>query len=89
MIIDDSLKKETEKKKKHKPNYKIPNSVLKLINHVSMIEEDCIVTRNGFTDYLLLENYSIRKEPTEIQRQGIQSYVDFFRSTTSDIKLII
>lgn len=89
MIIDDSLKKETgKKKKKLKPNYKLSNSVLKLMNHVSIIEEDCIVTRNGFTDYLLLENYSIRKEPTEIQRQGIQSYVDFFRSTTSDIKLI-
>ena len=65
MIIDDSLKKETgKKKKKLKPNYKLSNSVLKLMNHVSIIEEDCIVTRNGFTDYLLLENYSIRKKST-------------------------
>lgn len=89
MIIDDSLKKEKGKKqKKPKVRYKISNSVLKIMNHIAFLDEDCIQTRSGFTDYLLLENYSIRKEAPAIQQQGIQSYVDLFRGVTSEIKLI-
>ncbi|MGM0208389.1 hypothetical protein IGI96_002909 [Enterococcus sp. DIV0421] len=89
LIIDDTLQKEEKQKRKKKKVYeRIPNSVLKMMNHIAFLEEDCITTRQGFTDYVLLENHPIRKEAPAIQQQGIQSYVDFFRGVTSDIKLI-
>lgn len=58
------------------------------MNHTAFLAEDCIKTREGFTDYLQLENYAVRKESEEIQRAAIRGLVNLFRGITSDIKLI-
>lgn len=90
MIVDEDLQKSTIQKGKKKPKikYSIPNSVLSFMNHTAFMDEKCIKTRDGFTDYLQLENYAVRKETEENQRQALQGLVNLFRGVTSDIKLI-
>ncbi|MEY8498767.1 hypothetical protein AALF20_12810 [Enterococcus avium] len=90
MIVDEALQQGVDQKKDKKPKvkYSIPNSVLSFMNHTAFIDESCIKTRDGFTDYLQLENYAVRKETEENQRQALQGLVNLFRGVTSDIKLI-
>lgn len=90
MIVDETIEEIESPKKKKRPKikYSIPNSVLKLMNHIRIESEDCIVTKDGVTDYLILENYAIKKETEENQRAALKGLVSLFRAITSDIKLI-
>ncbi|WP_137665465.1 ATP-binding protein [Enterococcus hulanensis] len=90
MIVDEAIQQSvgTKKEKKPKIKYSISNSVLSFMNHTAFIDDSCIKTRDGFTDYLQLENYAVRKETEENQRQALQGLVNLFRGVSSDIKLI-
>lgn len=79
-------KQSTGRKSKRKAFVK--NSILRETNALR-IEEDGIVTREGWTDYLLLADYSIGKEPEEIVLQAVNGFIHFFRGFTCDVKIIL
>ncbi|EHA7756862.1 hypothetical protein JMJ06_000203 [Enterococcus faecalis] len=88
MLFDETAPTKQSKKKRAKKVPKIPNSILKKMNHLAIEDEHCIRTREGFTDYLILENNAIRRETQENQRMALGEFVNLFKAVTSDMKLI-
>lgn len=99
MITDELLvvgnKKPKEKKGKYRKIFhrkrgqysSLKNSVFQLMEPIRL-EADCVVTKTGYMDYLMFENYPIIDESKEVQQLVLNAFTDFFRRVTVDIKLI-